>query len=64
MKVLLTGGAGYIGSHTAVEMLEAGYDVVIAARSRCLTAPFAALEASFLSACASLGLTREPEDTP
>ena len=30
MKVLLTGGAGYIGSHTAVEMLEAGYDVVIA----------------------------------
>ena len=30
MKVLLTGGTGYIGSHTAVEMLEAGYDVVIA----------------------------------
>ena len=30
MKVLLTGGAGYIGSHTAVEMLEAGCDIVIA----------------------------------
>ena len=30
MKVLLTGGAGYIGSHTAVEMIAAGYDVVIA----------------------------------
>jgi len=30
MKVLLTGGAGYIGSHTAVEMLNAGYEVVIA----------------------------------
>ncbi|HMM06683.1 MAG TPA: UDP-glucose 4-epimerase GalE [Clostridiales bacterium] len=30
MKILLTGGAGYIGSHTAVELLEAGYDVVIA----------------------------------
>ena len=30
MKVLLTGGAGYIGSHTAVELLNAGYDVVIA----------------------------------
>ncbi len=30
MKVLLTGGAGYIGSHTAVELIEAGYDVVIA----------------------------------
>ncbi len=29
MKILLTGGAGYIGSHTAVELVEAGYDVVI-----------------------------------
>ncbi len=28
--VLLTGGAGYIGSHTAVLFLEAGYDVVVA----------------------------------
>ena len=28
--VLLAGGAGYIGSHTSVELLEAGYDVVIA----------------------------------
>lgn len=28
--VLLTGGAGFIGSHTAVELIEAGYDVVIA----------------------------------
>lgn len=30
MKILFTGGLGYIGSHTAVECLEAGYDVVIA----------------------------------
>ena len=30
MAVLLTGGAGYIGSHTAVEMIHAGYEVVIA----------------------------------
>lgn len=30
MKILLAGGAGYIGSHTAVELLSAGYDVVIA----------------------------------
>ena len=30
MKVLLTGGAGYIGSHTCVELLKAGYDAVIA----------------------------------
>lgn len=28
--VLLAGGAGYIGSHTAVELLEAGFDVIIA----------------------------------
>lgn len=30
MTVLLTGGAGYIGSHTATELLAAGYDVIIA----------------------------------
>ncbi len=30
MSILLTGGAGYIGSHTAVELLTSGYDVVIA----------------------------------
>ncbi|ASS37690.1 UDP-glucose 4-epimerase GalE [Mogibacterium pumilum] len=29
-KVLLAGGAGYIGSHVAVELLEVGYDIVIA----------------------------------
>lgn len=29
MKVLVTGGAGYIGSHTCVELLEEGYDVVV-----------------------------------
>ena len=29
MKVLVTGGAGYIGSHTCVELLNAGHDVVI-----------------------------------
>ena len=27
--ILVTGGAGYIGSHTAVELVEAGYEVVI-----------------------------------
>ena len=30
MKVLLTGGAGYIGSHIAVELLDSGHDVIIA----------------------------------
>ena len=29
MKVLVTGGAGYIGSHTCVELLEAGHDIVV-----------------------------------
>ena len=29
MRILLTGGSGFIGSHTAVELLEAGHDVVL-----------------------------------
>lgn len=29
MSILITGGAGYIGSHTCVELLNAGYDVII-----------------------------------
>ena len=29
MNILLTGGAGFIGSHTAVELLNAGHDVII-----------------------------------
>lgn len=29
-KILLTGGTGFIGSHTAVEMISAGHSVVIA----------------------------------
>jgi UDP-glucose 4-epimerase len=29
MKTLLTGGAGYIGSHTAIELLGKGHEVVI-----------------------------------
>jgi UDP-glucose 4-epimerase len=28
-KILVTGGTGYIGSHTSVELIEAGYDVII-----------------------------------
>lgn len=29
MAVLVTGGAGYIGSHTSVQLIEKGYDIVI-----------------------------------
>lgn len=29
MSILITGGAGYIGSHTCVELLNGGYDIVI-----------------------------------
>ncbi len=29
MKILVTGGAGYIGSHTCVELLESGHEVVV-----------------------------------
>lgn len=29
MAILVTGGAGFIGSHTCVELLEAGYEVVV-----------------------------------
>ena len=28
-KILITGGAGYIGSHTTLELLKAGYEVVV-----------------------------------
>ena len=28
--ILVSGGAGYIGSHTCVELIEAGYEVVVA----------------------------------
>lgn len=30
MKVLVTGGAGYIGSHTCVELLNSGHEIVVA----------------------------------
>ena len=29
MKILVTGGAGYIGSHTCIELLGAGHEICI-----------------------------------
>ena len=29
MRVLVSGGAGYIGSHTVIRLVEAGHDVVV-----------------------------------
>ena len=29
MAILITGGAGYIGSHTAVELLNSGYEIIV-----------------------------------
>ena len=29
MAILVSGGAGYIGSHTCIELLNSGYDVVV-----------------------------------
>ena len=41
--------------------LKPGFDVVIAARGRCLNAPFSALEDAFLAAAAELGLSSKEE---
>ena len=36
MAILVSGGAGYIGSHTCIELLNAGYDVVVADNRFCV----------------------------
>ena len=45
MKVLLTGGTGYIGSPTALALVQAGHEVVLIDRQ-----PGPALETSFANA--------------
>lgn len=40
--------------------LKRGYDVVLVARSRCVQAPFAELQAAFVRQCARLSLWRDP----
>ena len=29
MRILVTGGAGYIGSHTCIELINSGYEIVV-----------------------------------
>jgi len=44
-KILITGGTGYIGSHTVVELMENGYDVVVVDNlSNSTTAPLDGIE--------------------
>ena len=40
--------------------LKTGYDVVLVARSRCVTAPFDQMQEAFLRQCRKLGLLKEP----
>ncbi len=44
MNILVTGGAGYIGSHTVIALQQAGYHVVIADNLCILTAQRAPLQ--------------------
>lgn len=41
--------------------LRSGYDIVVVARSRCVGAEYARMDAAFLSACEKLGLLKEEE---
>ena len=29
MKIIITGGNGYIGSHTCIELIKAGYEIIV-----------------------------------
>ena len=62
MSILVSGGAGYIGSHTCVELINAGYDIVVVARVRAVFTPYAKLEDSFLKLMDKLGLLRREEE--
>ena len=56
MAILVSGGAGYIGSHTCVELLAAGYDIVVVARVRAGHSRYRELERQFLQTADKLGL--------
>ena len=60
MSILVTGGAGYIGSHTCIELINAGYDIVVVARNRCITADFQKLTNAYLSLAKKAGILLDP----
>ncbi|MDI9232721.1 GDP-mannose 4,6-dehydratase [Limnohabitans sp. HM2-2] len=51
-KILITGGAGYIGSHTAVELMNAGHHVVIV-DNLCNSSRFEARRSDDVATCYS-----------
>ena len=63
--MLLTGGAGFIGSHIAVELLQDGYDVVIAAKNaetlRIINEKIRDREIDKRYLCITLGAPKPPE---
>ena len=59
MAILITGGCGYIGSHTCIEMLNAGYDIVVVARHRCVDGDFQKLTHAYLSLAKKAGILLE-----
>ena len=58
MTVLVTGGMGYIGSHTCVELLEQGMDVVVVDNTVMHRTPFCLLMFCFYCTSHSDGVQR------
>ena len=64
MSILVCGGAGYIGSHTCVELIQAGYDIVVVARTRAIYGRYAELEHCFVQQMKKLGMAAPKGDKP
>ena len=59
MAILITGGCGYIGSHTCIELLAAGYDIVVVARHRAVDADYHEIAQCLQKQMDKLGLIRK-----
>ena len=64
MSILVCGGAGYIGSHTCVELLAAGYDIVVADNTRQAVTAAARIVRSRKNAAAHLPESSLLKDKP